>query len=43
MELFYVATTITIRDGITDSFWHTPWLHGRRPKEFAPSIFAISK
>jgi hypothetical protein len=43
MELFYAATTITIRYGRTASFWQTPWLHRRRPKEIAPSIFAISK
>jgi hypothetical protein len=43
MELFYAATTITIGDGKMEKFWHTPWLHGRKPKEIASSIFAISK
>ena len=24
-------------------FWHSPWLEGLKPKDVAPSIFAISK
>jgi hypothetical protein len=43
MELFYAATIITIGDVKTANFWHTPWLQGRKPKEIAPSIFAIYK
>jgi hypothetical protein len=43
MELFYAATTILIGDGGIAKFWHTPWLEGRKPKDIAPSIFAISK
>jgi hypothetical protein len=43
MEFFYAATMITIGDGKMANFWHTPWLQGRKPKEIAPSIFAISK
>jgi hypothetical protein len=42
MEFFYAMTIITIGDRKTASFWQTPWLHGRKPKEIAPSIFAIS-
>jgi hypothetical protein len=42
MEFFYAATIITIGDGRTTNFWHTPWLQGRKPKDIAPLIFAIS-
>jgi hypothetical protein len=40
MDLFYAATTITIGDGCTVSFWHSPWLDGSKPNE--RSIFDIS-
>jgi hypothetical protein len=40
---FLCGTTITIDDGRIESFWHTPCLQGRKPKDIAPSIFAISK
>jgi hypothetical protein len=43
MNFFYAATTITIGDGRIASFWHAPWLDGVKPKDIAPSIFAISK
>jgi hypothetical protein len=43
MEFFYAETTITVGDGHTSSFWHAPWLDGEKPKNIAPSIFAISK
>jgi hypothetical protein len=43
MNFFYAATTITIGDGNIASFWHAPWLEGRKPKDIAPSILAISK
>jgi hypothetical protein len=42
MDFFYVDTTITIGDGHIASLWNSPWLHGRKPKDIAPSIFAIS-
>jgi hypothetical protein len=43
MKFFYAATIITIGDGKREKNWHTPWLQGRKPKEIAPSIFAIFK
>jgi hypothetical protein len=43
MDFFYAATTITIGDGHIASFWHAPWIEGRKPKDIAPSIFAISE
>jgi hypothetical protein len=42
MEFFYAATIITVGDGRTAKIWQTPWLHGRKPKDIAPLIFAIS-
>jgi hypothetical protein len=42
MEFFNAETIITIGDGHTGNFWHTPWLQGRKPKDIAPSNFAIS-
>ena len=41
-ELFYAATTITMGDGQTTGFWHSPWFEGKKPKDVAPTIFAIS-
>ena len=43
MDFFYAATSIIIGDGCTASFFHMPWFEGRKPKDIAPSIFAISK
>jgi hypothetical protein len=43
MNFFYAETTITIGDGRMASFWHVPWLGGRKPKDIAPCIFAISR
>jgi hypothetical protein len=43
MALFYECTSITVGNGQRASFWHSPWLGGRKPKDIAPSIFAISK
>jgi hypothetical protein len=43
MNFFYAATTITIGYGHIANFWHDPWLEWRKPKDIAPSIFAISK
>jgi hypothetical protein len=42
-ELFYDSIDLHIENGKTASFWHTPWLEGRKPKDIAPSIFSISK
>jgi hypothetical protein len=42
MDLFYAVTTITIGDRRIVSFWHSPWLASIKPKDIAPSIFAIS-
>lgn len=41
--LFYAAMMITIGDSMTASYWHSPWLHGPKPKDIAPGIFALSK
>ena len=43
MSSFYECTSITVGNGQRASFWHSPWLGGRKPKDIAPSIFAISK
>jgi hypothetical protein len=42
-EIFYVASSITIGNGCKASFWEATWLHGRKSKEIAPLIFAISR
>jgi hypothetical protein len=34
---------ITMGDGLTVNFWHSPWLNGEKPKDIAPGIFALSK
>lgn len=41
-QLFAACTTITIGNGHKTNFWHTGWLHGRRPKDIAPTLYAIS-
>jgi hypothetical protein len=43
MNLFYDSIDLHIGNGKTASFWHTPWLEGRKPIDIAPSIFSISK
>jgi hypothetical protein len=43
MEFFYAATTIIIGDGRIASFWYTPWLEGRKPKDIAPSILQFQR
>jgi hypothetical protein len=43
MELFYASINLSIGDGKTAKFWHSPWLGGFKPKDIAPSILAISK
>jgi hypothetical protein len=42
MNIFYAATEITLGNGLKAPFWEAPWLQGRKPKEIAPLIFAIS-
>jgi len=41
--LFAAATTITMGNGERISFWENAWLHGRRPRDIAPTIYNISK
>jgi hypothetical protein len=43
MEIFYASTQITVGNGCKTPFWKAPWLRGRRHKDIAPLIFAISK
>jgi hypothetical protein len=43
MEIFYAATTITLGNGKKTPFWQAPWLHGRKPIDVAPLIYAVSK
>ena len=43
MVIFYECTSITVGNGQRASFWHSPWLVVRKPKDIAPSVFAISK
>jgi hypothetical protein len=43
MEIFYAATTITLGNGKKTPFWQAPWLHGRKPTDNAPLIYAVSK
>jgi hypothetical protein len=38
MELFYVATIITIGYGHMATFCHAPWLDGKNPMDIAPPI-----
>jgi hypothetical protein len=42
MNFFYAATTITFDDGRIANFCYAPWLGNIKPKDIAPSIFAIS-
>jgi hypothetical protein len=43
MNLFYESIDLSIGNGKTSMFWHTPWLDGAQPKDLAPSIYNISK
>jgi hypothetical protein len=43
MSLFYNSIDLSIENGKTALFWHTPWLDGQKAKDIAPSIFNISK
>jgi hypothetical protein len=41
--LVAAATSITVGDGLTASFWTSAWLQGQRPQDIAPNLFRISK
>lgn len=41
--LFAAATSITIGNGATVSFWESAWWQGRRMKDVAPLVYAVSK
>jgi hypothetical protein len=43
MDLFYASINLTIGNGKTVMFWHSPWHQGLKPKDVAPSIFNILK
>ncbi|PUZ58470.1 hypothetical protein GQ55_5G511600 [Panicum hallii var. hallii] len=42
-KTFQAATTITVGNGSTTSFWHCGWFRGQRPIDFAPNLFSISR
>jgi hypothetical protein len=39
MTFLWQPQRVTIGDGKRASFWETPWLDGRRPKDIAPLIY----
>jgi hypothetical protein len=41
MEPFYAATKVSIGNGNIAPFWEPPWLHGRNPKDIAPSAMSF--
>jgi exonuclease III len=41
--LFAAATTLIVGDGNKALFWTSAWLHGQRPRDIAPNLYAISK
>lgn len=41
-QFFVACTTIRVGDAKKTSFWHAGWLQGRRPKDIAPGLYAIS-
>jgi hypothetical protein len=43
MNIFYASVNVSIGNGKTATFWHSPWLGNVVPKEITPSIFNISK
>jgi hypothetical protein len=43
MDLFYASINLTLGNGDTAMFWHSPWLGDLKPKDVAPSIFNIAK
>jgi hypothetical protein len=43
MNIFFAATSIILENGRKTSFWHAPWLDGRKPKDIAPRIFESCK
>ena len=42
LDFFYASTTITMGNGAKTPFWDSPWLHGCKPKDVAPLVFAAS-
>jgi hypothetical protein len=42
MDLFYVASKISIGNGAKTPFWEAPWLDGAKPKDIALLIFMSS-
>ncbi|WVZ50497.1 hypothetical protein U9M48_001743, partial [Paspalum notatum var. saurae] len=42
-HLFAAATSVTVGDGKTASFWESAWLRGLRPRGIYPKVFSISK
>jgi hypothetical protein len=41
--LLAASTEIQIGGGKKISFWHSVWTAGRRPKDIAPDIYALSR
>ena len=42
-NIFAASTKVEVGSGDKASFWHSSWLDGRRPKDWAPLIFGLSK
>jgi hypothetical protein len=42
-ELFAAATSVTLGDGASASFWHDSWLFGTAPKALAPQLYKLSR
>ena len=43
MALFAAATTVTVRNGLKASFWHSSWLDGRPPAKLYPLLYRHSR
>ena len=43
MDLFYVATTISVGNGRKTTFWDAPWINGLKPKDTAHLIYLASQ
>lgn len=42
-DFFHASTTVTVGNGEKSSFWDSPWLLGRKPKDIASLIFKASR